>query len=72
MIQQPEEWSTEDDGDWDAPTIPNPKCAEAAGCGAWIRPEMANPVYKGKWFAPLIDNPDYKGVWAPAKISYGI
>lgn len=68
--QKPEEWSDEDDGDWIAPSIPNPKCEDAAGCGAWKRPEIANPLYKGAWFAPLIDNPAYKGVWAPRQIPY--
>lgn len=32
---KPEEWDDEEDGEWIAPTIPNPKCSEAAGCGEW-------------------------------------
>jgi hypothetical protein len=39
----------EEDGDWLAPTIPNPKCADVSGCGTWTRPMIKNPEYKGKW-----------------------
>ncbi|KAG5350503.1 hypothetical protein C0989_010752 [Termitomyces sp. Mn162] len=65
---KPEEWDDDEDGDWIAPTVPNPKCTEAPGCGEWKRPHKANPDYKGKWYAPMIDNPAYKGEWAPRKI----
>ena len=65
---KPEEWDDEEDGDWIAATISNPKCADAPGCGQWKQPKKANPAYKGKWYAPMIDNPDYKGEWAPRKI----
>jgi len=64
---KPEEWDDQEDGDWIAPIIQNPKCADA-GCGEWKRPNKLNPHYKGKWFAPQIDNPAYKGAWAPRKI----
>ncbi|KAF9408628.1 hypothetical protein BGZ94_002245 [Podila epigama] len=64
---KPEDWVDDEDGDWIAPSIPNPKC-ENNGCGKWTRPMISNPAYKGKWSAPLIDNPAYKGVWAPRKI----
>ena len=66
--QKPEDWDDEEDGDFIAPTIPNPKCAEVSGCGKWEQPKIKNPAYKGKWTPPLIDNPAYKGVWAPRKI----
>lgn len=66
---KPEEWDDEEDGDWIAPTVTNPKCEEAPGCGEWKRPMKANPEYKGKWYAPMIDNPEYKGEWAPRKIA---
>ncbi|KAJ3255999.1 hypothetical protein HK103_005806 [Boothiomyces macroporosus] len=66
---KPEDWDDEEDGDWVAPTIPNPKCAEVSGCGKWSPPIIKNPKYKGKWTAPLIDNPAYKGEWAPRKIA---
>lgn len=63
------DWDDEEDGDWAAPSIGNPKCAEVSGCGKWEKPMIKNPAYKGKWTAPLIDNPEYKGVWAPRKIA---
>lgn len=66
--QKPEDWDDEEDGDWIAPTVPNPKCDEVSGCGPWTKPMKNNPDFKGKWFPPSIDNPDYKGVWAPRKI----
>ena len=28
-------WDDEEDGDWVAPTVPNPKCDEVSGCGKW-------------------------------------
>ncbi|CAH0049636.1 unnamed protein product [Clonostachys solani] len=66
--EKPEDWDDEEDGDWVAPTVPNPKCGEVSGCGPWSKPNIKNPDYKGKWTAPLVDNPDYKGPWAPRKI----
>ena len=57
---QPDDWDTEEDGEWEAPSIPNPKCSAAPGCGPWTRPLMPNPAFKGKWAAPLVDNPEYK------------
>eukprot|EP01083_Nonionella_stella_P018866 52470_1 len=66
-VEMPEDWDVEDDGDWEAPLIDNPKCKEV-GCGPWSRPEIENPAYKGKWSAPLIENSAYQGVWAPRKI----
>lgn len=66
--EKPEDWDEEEDGEWIAPTIPNPEC-EAHGCGKWIAPKIKNPAYKGKWTQPLIDNPDYKGEWAPKNIA---
>ena len=65
---KPEEWDDEEDGDWVPPTVTNPKCADAPGCGEWNKPLKVNPAFKGKWFAPMIDNPEYKGEWAPRKI----
>ena len=57
---QPEDWDEEEDGEWEPPKVPNPKCAEGPGCGQWKRPMKPNPDYKGAWTAPLIDNPEYK------------
>jgi len=67
--EKPEDWDDEEDGDWVAPQVPNPKCSEASGCGKWEVPMKNNPNYKGKWSAPQIDNPKYKGEWAPRKIA---
>lgn len=64
---KPEDWDDQEDGEWESPTIPNPKC-EAVGCGDWKRPKIKNPAYKGKWRRPLIDNPSYIGPWSPRKI----
>ena len=67
-LQERGDWDDEEDGDWVAPTVPNPKCDDVSGCGKWEKPLIKNPAYKGKWTAPYIDNPAYKGVWAPRKI----
>ena len=56
---KPADWDDEEDGEWEPPQIPNPKCAEV-GCGEWKPSMIDNPKYKGKWQAPLIDNPKYK------------
>ena len=64
---KPSDWSDEDDGDWAAPIIDNPKCAEA-GCGPWKRPMMPNPLYKGKFRPKKIPNPEYKGPWKARQI----
>jgi calnexin len=63
----PQDWDEAEDGEWEAPQIPNPKC-KAVGCGVWKAPSIANPEYKGKWTAPLISNPDYKGVWKAKQV----
>ncbi|KAG7653634.1 Calreticulin/calnexin P domain superfamily [Arabidopsis suecica] len=53
--KKPEDWDDEEDGEWTAPTIPNPEYN-----GEWKPKQIKNPNYKGKWKAPLIDNPDFK------------
>lgn len=63
----PEDWDEEEDGEYEAPMIPNPACEEI-GCGTWKVPTIQNPAYKGKWKPSLIDNPEYDGKWAPRKI----
>ncbi len=68
---QPEDWDTEEDGEWEAPSIPNPKCKEAPGCGPWTRPLKPNPAFKGKWMAPMIDNPDFKARALGVVLCYG-
>ena len=66
--EMPEDWDEEEDGDYEAPLVPNPACEEAPGCGEWVRPMLKNPEYKGKWEPPMIDNPEYQGEWAPREI----
>jgi hypothetical protein len=39
-------YQDEEDGDWIAPLVPNPKCEEGAGCGPWTQPKIKNPDYK--------------------------
>ncbi|PKI37731.1 hypothetical protein CRG98_041882 [Punica granatum] len=53
--KKPEDWDDEEDGEWTAPTIPNPEYK-----GPWKPKKIKNPNYKGKWKAPMIDNPEYK------------
>jgi calnexin len=65
--RMPAEWDEEEDGKWEAPLIPNPKCMEH-GCGEWKPRQIPNPEYKGKWVAPKIKNPAYKGEWKPRQI----
>ncbi|EFA78842.1 calnexin [Heterostelium album PN500] len=66
--EKPSEWNDEDDGEWEAPMIPNPRCQDGM-CGKWAAPIIPNPLYKGKWSAPMIDNPLYKGVWKAKQIA---
>ena len=51
---KPEDWDDEDDGEWEAPTIPNPDFK-----GPWKQKMIDNPAYKGTWSAPMIPNPEY-------------
>ncbi|XP_038993893.1 calreticulin-like isoform X2 [Hibiscus syriacus] len=53
--KKPEDWDDGEDGEWTAPTIPNPEYK-----GPWTPKKIKNPNYKGKWKAPKIDNPDFK------------
>jgi len=52
---KPEDWDDEEDGEWKAPTIPNPEYK-----GPWKPKKIKNPNFKGKWKAPMIDNPEFK------------
>eukprot|EP01133_Synstelium_polycarpum_P000164 gene164-194_t len=64
----PEEWNEEDDGEWEAPMVPNPACEDGM-CGEWTQATIDNPLYKGKWSAPMIPNPEYIGEWKPRLIA---
>jgi len=52
---KPEDWDDDLDGDWVAPTVPNPEYK-----GEWRARQIENPEYKGEWVHPEIDNPDYQ------------
>jgi calreticulin len=51
---KPDDWDEEEDGEWEAPTIPNPKYK-----GEWKPKMIPNPKYKGEWKARQIPNPEY-------------
>lgn len=51
---QPADWDAEEDGDWEAPMIPNPDYK-----GEWQPKRISNPDYKGVWSPKTIANPDY-------------
>jgi len=53
--KKPDDWDDELDGEWEAPTIPNPEYK-----GEWKAKRIPNPAYKGEWVHPQVPNPDYK------------
>ena len=53
--EKPDDWDEEDDGEWEAPTIPNPEFK-----GAWKAKRIPNPAYKGIWKPKQIANPDFE------------
>jgi len=59
--EKPDDWDDEDDGEWEAPMIPNPDFK-----GPWHPAQIDNPDYKGPWEHPKIPNPEYKEVNNPA------
>eukprot|EP00164_Ancoracysta_twista_P000257 GFYU01000363.1.p2 GENE.GFYU01000363.1~~GFYU01000363.1.p2 ORF type:complete len:433 (-),score=213.71 GFYU01000363.1:298-1596(-) len=52
--EKPDDWDDEDDGEWEAPMIDNPKYK-----GEWKPKMIPNPDYKGPWVHPEIDNPEF-------------
>eukprot|EP01128_Nolandella_sp_AFSM9_P012767 TRINITY_DN95_c0_g1_i1.p2 TRINITY_DN95_c0_g1~~TRINITY_DN95_c0_g1_i1.p2 ORF type:complete len:392 (-),score=150.18 TRINITY_DN95_c0_g1_i1:197-1372(-) len=52
--EQPEDWDTEEDGEWEAPQIPNPDYQ-----GPWRAKRIDNPNYSGVWEHPQVANPEY-------------
>jgi len=52
--KQPEDWDSSEDGDWEAPMIPNPEYK-----GEWSAKKTSNPAYKGVWAPKKIANPDF-------------
>lgn len=53
--EMPEDWDEEDDGEWEAPMIPNPEYQ-----GPWSAPMIDNPDYQGYWEHPMIPNPAFE------------
>jgi calnexin len=64
---RPDDWDEDIHGEWEAPTVANPKC-EAGNCGEWEPPLIENPQFQGKWAPPQIKNPAYKGEWKARQI----
>ena len=66
-----QDWDEEDDGEWEAPEIPNPKC-QTSGCGKWVRPNIKNPNYKVFTAQTRniinIDSFSVQGKWKPRQI----
>lgn len=52
--EKPDDWDVEEDGEWEAPMVPNPKYQ-----GEWRPKRIPNPAYKGVWAPKQIANPDY-------------
>lgn len=52
--KKPEDWNDDEDGEWEAPQIPNPEFK-----GKWQAPMIDNPAYKGEWKAKKIPNPNF-------------
>lgn len=53
--KKPDDWDDEEDGEWEAPTVPNPKHK-----GEWRAKMIPNPAYKGEWKPKQIANPAYE------------
>ena len=54
--KRPDDWDDKDDGEWEAPMIPNP---DYMG-DKWMPKMIENPDYKGPWEHPKIPNDKYK------------
>ncbi|CAG9464974.1 unnamed protein product [Pedinophyceae sp. YPF-701] len=53
--EKPEDWDDDEDGEWEAPMVPNPEYK-----GEWKPKMISNPNFKGVWTRPKIPNPKYK------------
>jgi calreticulin len=53
--EKPDDWDTEEDGEWEAPMVPNPKFK-----GEWSPKMIPNPEYKGVWAPKQVPNPKYQ------------
>ncbi|CAH6721897.1 calnexin homolog [[Candida] jaroonii] len=66
FAEQPALWDEDEDGKWQPPIIPNPKCLP--GCGKFNQPLIPNKNYKGPWIQPVVKNPHFIGEWTPKQI----
>jgi calnexin len=66
--KQPDDWDEDKMGKWRPPSMRNPACAKAPGCGPYNPPMVPNPKARGKWKAKYVRNPNFKGEWKPAQI----
>jgi calnexin len=55
-------------GQGKSPTIANPRCLAAIGCGPYTPPLVRNPRYKGVFQKPMIPNPRFKGAYKPRQV----
>ncbi|ORC84525.1 putative calreticulin [Trypanosoma theileri] len=53
--KRPDDWDDAEDGEWEAPMVPNPNAK-----GEWHPKRIPNPAYKGEWAPRMIPNPEYK------------
>lgn len=67
---QPEDWDDEEDGEWTAPTIPNPEYKgpwKPKVCGVFTLSWMTYPrvccLMLNLSYFQRIKNPNYKGKW---------
>lgn len=71
-VTKPKEWDDEEDGVWEPPMIPNPKCAN--GCGKWkptvdnSKKEPEKDQQKKKGGKKLVANPKYYSDPTPSNI----
>lgn len=66
---KPTDWDDELFGEWEPPTIKNPKCwGQIVGCEEFVPLIKKNPLYKGKYKPRMIPNPNYMGDYIPRKI----
>jgi hypothetical protein len=59
------DWGDDIHGQWEPPTVVNPKGEAAAERGEYEAPVIKNPSYKGKWRPPMIKNPLYRNSNSP-------
>merc|ERR1739845_328897 len=64
--KKPEDWDTEEDGEWEPPMKANPDYK-----GEWKPKKISNPDYKGPWAPKKIANPKYEANASLYKYTFG-